>query len=207
VGVAFQYSPGATPLDPDEAEGLIPEHVATQGQLNEWELANIVEGERWAFNPRGRNRPELLSSEFMELLHKRMFDRTWRWAGTFRKTEKNIGVAPEQITVRLRDLCRDVQAQIEYKIWLPDEIAARFHHRLVSIHLFANGNGRHARLMTDLLLVRLGQERFTWGAGNLVAEGGVRRRYIDALRMADGKDYAALFAFVRSGDAPASAAN
>ena len=143
----------------------------------------------------------------MQLLHKRMFDRTWRWAGGFRKTEKNIGVAPEQIALRLRDLCGDAQAQIEYKTWSPDEIAARFHHRLVSIHPFANGNGRHARLMADLLLLRLGQERFTWGAGNLLAEGEVRQRYIDALRSADGRDYAALFTFVRSGVAPAKAAN
>lgn len=202
MGIAFRYPTGATPLDPDEAEGLMPEHIATQGQLNEWELANIVEGERWAFNPRARNRPELLSPEFMQLLHKRMLGRTWRWAGIIRKTEKNIGTSPELIAVRLRDLCRDVQAQIEYRTWPPDEIAARFHHRLVSIHPFANGNGRHARLMTDLLLVSLGRERFTWGAGSLAAEGEVRRRYIDALRSADGRDYAALFEFVRSGAAP-----
>lgn len=205
MGVVFEYAPGATPLDPDEAEGLIPKHVATQGQLNEWELANIVEGEQWAFNPRGRNRPELLSLDFMQLLHKRMLGRTWRWAGTFRKTEKNIGVAPDQIAVRLQDLCRDVQAQIEYKTWPPDEIAARFHHRLVSIHPFANGNGRHARLMTDLLLAKLGQDRFTWGAGNLVAEGEVRQLYLNALRAADGRDYAPLFAFVRSGATSANA--
>lgn len=201
MGVAFRYPPGATPLDPNEAEGLIPEHIATQGQLNEWELANIVEAERWAFNPRARNRLDLLSPEFMQLLHQRMLGRTWRWAGILRKTEKNIGVAPEQIAERLRNLCKDVQAQIEYRSWPPDEIAARFHHRLVSIHPFANGNGRHARLMTDLLLVRSGQERFTWGAGSLVAEGEVRQRYIDALRSADVRDYTALFAFVRSGAA------
>lgn len=207
MAIALQYRPGDTPLDPDEAEGLIPEHITTQGQLNEWEQANIHEGEQWAFNPRGRNRPELLSLDFMQLLHKRMLDRTWRWAGTFRKSEKNIGVAPEQIAVRLRELCLDVQAQIEHKTWPPDEIAARFHHRLVAIHPFANGNGRHARIMTDLLLVRLGRERFAWGAGNLVAEGQLRQRYLDALRSADGRDYADLFAFVRSGAVPSKAPN
>lgn len=198
MGVDFHYPTGSTSLDPEEAEGLIPGHITTQGQLNEWELANIVEGQKWAFNPRRRTHAELISTDFMQLLHKRMFDQTWEWAGTFRKTEKNIGVAPEHIATRLRDLCEDIKTQIEYGTWPPDEIAARFHHRLVFIHPFPNGNGRHSRLMTDLLLAKLGQQRFSWGADNLVAEGTVRTRYIDALRKADRKDYSALLAFVRS---------
>ncbi|MDB5973421.1 MAG: cell division protein [Nevskia sp.] len=198
MGIAFHYPTGSTPLDPDEVAGLIPGHVATQGQLNEWELANIIEGQKWAFNPRRKSHPDLLSADFMKALHKRMFDQTWKWAGTFRKTEKNIGVAPEYIAIRLKDLCDDIKAQLEYKTWPPDEIAARFHHRLVFIHPFPNGNGRHSRLMTDLLLARLAQPRFTWGADDLVAESTARRRYIDALRKADAKDYSALFTFVRS---------
>jgi Fic-DOC domain mobile mystery protein B len=188
-------STGTTPLDPGETAGLIPAHITTQQQLNEWELANILEGERWAF---GRKHKDLLSIQFVRTLHKRMFGNTWRWAGTFRNTEKNIGVAPENIQPEFMKLCKDVKAQLEHKSHALEEIAARFHHRLVSIHPFANGNGRLARTMTDLLLVQNGAERFTWGAGDLVPEGSARQRYLDALRAADARNYEPLFAFVRS---------
>ncbi len=197
MGLKFNYPPGATPLDPDEAEGLIPTHITTQGQLNEWELANIREGERWAFS---RKRSDLLSIQFAKRLHKQMFGNTWRWAGTFRSTEKNIGVDPAQITTELKKLFDDVAYQIEHKSYQLDEIAARFHHRLTWIHPFPNGNGRHARLMTDLLLKQNGAKLFNWGSDNLVAPGEVRDRYIAALRVADGRDYALLFKFVRSGN-------
>lgn len=204
MGIVLEYPAGATPLDPDEAAALIPSHVVTQGQLNEWELENILEGRRWAVSPRRLARADLLTADFMRKLHKQMFDKTWKWAGTFRKTEKNIGVAPEQIAVRLRDLCDDTRALIEHRSLPLDEIVARFHHRLVAIHPFPNGNGRHSRLMADLILIKLGAEPFSWGADNLAAESTVRMRYLEALRMADKKDYAALFAFVRSGASLAS---
>jgi len=190
----FNYPPGATPLDPDEAAGLIPAHITTQRQLNEWELANIVEGERWAFS---RKRGDLLSVQFVKRLHKQMFGSTWRWAGIFRSTEKNIGMDPAQIATEIKKLCDDVVYQIEHKSYPLDEIAVRFHHRLTWIHPFPNGNGRHARLMTDLLLKQNGSKPFNWGNSDLVVPGEVRDRYIAALRAADGRDYALLFNFVR----------
>jgi Fic-DOC domain mobile mystery protein B len=189
------HPPGATPLDPDEAAGLIPGHITTQEQLNEWELANILEGERWAFS---RKRKDLLTLRFVRLLHRRMFASTWRWAGVFRKTGKNIGIDPVQIAPELKKLCDDVAYQIEHRSYPIDEIAARFHHRLTWIHPFPNGNGRFSRTMADLLLLQNGAPRFTWGAGDLVTEGGARQRYIQALRAADGRDYAPLLEFVRS---------
>lgn len=196
MAISFDYPPGATPLDPDEAAGLIPSHITTHGQLNEWELVNIVEGERWAFSRKQKN---LLSTEFVRRLHKRMFGDTWRWAGTFRSTEKNIGIDPVRIQPALLDLFKDVVTQLEHKSYSLDEIAARFSHRLVSIHPFANGNGRLSRTMADLLLVQQGAERFSWGAGNnLVTGGDTRQAYLDALRAADARDYAPLLAFVRS---------
>lgn len=191
----LDYPPGATPLDPDEAAGLIPSHIANHAQLNEWEMVNIIEGERWAFGRRHRN---LLGNEFVCALHKRMFGNTWRWAGKFRTTEKNIGVDPLRIQPALHDLCEDVKTQLEFKSYPLDEIAARFSHRLVAIHPFANGNGRLSRTMADLLLAQHGAPRFTWGAGNLVSDGEVRQRYLAALRAADAKDYGPLLAFVRS---------
>jgi Fic-DOC domain mobile mystery protein B len=191
----LDYPPGATPLDADEAAGLVPSHVANHGQLNEWEMANILEGERWAF---GRKHKDLLESAFICRLHKRMFGDTWRWAGKFRTTEKNIGIDPILIQPTLRDLCEDVKAQLEFKSYPLDEIAARFSHRLVAIHPFANGNGRLSRTAADLLLAQHGAKRFSWGAGNLVADGEVRQRYLAALRAADARDYGPLLAFVRS---------
>ncbi len=193
--IDLHYAPGATPLDPDEAEGLIPSHIVNQGQPNEWEMQNIVSGERWAFARRHRNMP---SNAFVCALHKRMFGDTWRWAGRFRKTEKNIGVEPARIPASLHDLCEDVNAQIDHNSYPLDEIAARFNHRLVAIHPFANGNGRLSRLLADLLLVKQGASRFSWGGAALEAEGDVRSRYIAALRAADAKNIGPLLAFVRS---------
>ena len=190
----FDYPPGAAPLDPDETAGLIPTHIVNHGQLNEWEMTNILEGERWAF---GRKHDVLLDTAFVCRLHKRMFGDTWRWAGKFRTTEKNIGIDPAHIQPALRDLCEDVKAQVQYKSYPLDEIAARFSHRLVSIHPFANGNGRLSRTMADLLLVQNGATRFTWSANQLVSESEVRQRYLAALRAADAMDYGPLLAFVR----------
>ncbi len=191
----WDYPPGATPLDPDEAEGLIPKHIVNHGQLNEWEFQNVLEGERWAF---GRKRKDLLEIAFIRTLHKRMFGDTWRWAGNFRTTEKNIGVDPIRIQTALHDLFKDVEAQLQHRSYPLDEIAARFSHRMVSIHPFANGNGRFSRTIADLLLVQNGAERFTWGAADLMAEGEARKAYLQALRAADAKDHGPLLAFVRS---------
>ena len=193
--IDLSYAPGATPLDPDEAEGLIPSHIVHQGQLNEWEMQNIVSGERWAFARRHRDMP---SNTFVCALHKRMFGDTWNWAGSFRKTEKNIGLEPARIPASLHDLCEDVKAQVEHNSYPMDEIATRFSHRLVWIHPFANGNGRLSRLIADLLLVQHGAPRFSWGGAALETEGEVRTRYIAALRAADAKDLGPLLTFVRS---------
>lgn len=194
MGLTPQVAPGATPLDPDEARGLIPTHVSTQGQLNEWELQNIVEGRAWASRLRKK---DLLSIDFMLELHRRMFGRTWRWAGTIRRTEKNIGVDPTQIAIHLTELCRDVDAQLQYRAYPVREVAARFHHRLVKIHPFPNGNGRFSRLIADLLLIERGEVPFAWGDGDLAVPDEIRQRYIGALRAADANDYGPLFEFVR----------
>jgi len=104
-----------------------------------------------------------------------------------------------QIDTELHNLCADCATWIEHNAYPADEIAARFHHRLTAIHPFPNGNGRHARLMTDIILVHLlGQPRFSWGSGNLVTAGDCRKQYIEALRAADRLDYGPLLVFVRS---------
>lgn len=192
----FEYPLGATPLDPDEIDGLIPSHITIQSQLNEWEAANILKAEIWLFSH--SNHDDFLSIDFVKLIHTKMFDDTWTWAGQFRLTERNIGVSPFTITTDLNNLLEDVRYQVIHESFPMDEIAYRLHHRLVAIHPFPNGNGRHARLMTDSLLVQAGEPRFTWGKQRLEAEGPVRKKYIHALQDADKHDYAALAKFVRS---------
>jgi Fic-DOC domain mobile mystery protein B len=184
----------STPLTEEEREDLIPSYIALRPELNEAEQANILEAEEWAF---ARKR-DVLDERFLTGLHKRMFGRVWRWAGKFRKTERNIGIDAYRITVELRQLLDDCRYWIEHGTYEPDEIAARFHHRLVLIHPFPNGNGRHARIATDLLLVSMGRPRFTWGRVNLVDPGETRQRYVDALRAADHHDIGPLLEFVRS---------
>ena len=183
----------STPLSPEEREGLKFTHITLRSELNEVEQKNILKAEIWAFS---RQR-EVLSDEFLYELHKRMLGDVWEWAGVARNSEKNIGVAPYQITTNLRNLIEDVKCWIENDTYKPDEMAARFHHRLVKIHPFPNGNGRHARMAADLLLVQLGQQRFTWGKENLVDANETRQKYIQALRAADEYDYELLFEFVR----------
>lgn len=192
----FEYPTGATPLDPDEANGLIPLHITTQGQLNEWEAANILKAENWLFST--YNHGNFLTIDFTRTLHKKMFDETWRWAGILRSTQRNIGVEVSNITTELKNLLDDTAFHIINSTYSIDEIAYRFHHRLVWIHPFPNGNGRHSRIMTDLLLVQAGQSRFSWGKQKLDAEGPIRKQYIAALRHADKHDYTALASFVRS---------
>ena len=136
--------------------------------------------------------------DFVRLLHKQMFDKTWKWAGKFRNTEKSIGINPVHISSRTQELLEDVKVQLQHKSYPLDEIATRFHHRLVSIHPFANGNGRHARLMADLLLEENGTLRFSWGQNSLADAEAIRQQYIAALRAADSKDYRLLLAFVRT---------
>ena len=125
--------PLGEPFAPAEREGLIPTYVTTRAELNEAEQENIAEADRWAFS---RKRTDVLSPDFLLGLHKRMLGRVWRWAGHIRATERNIGIAPYLIETELRRLADDTHYWIENRSFEPDEIAVRFHHRLVAIHPF-----------------------------------------------------------------------
>jgi Fic-DOC domain mobile mystery protein B len=184
----------ATPLTPAEREDLIPTHVTLRSELNELEQKNIAAAIRWAFGRR-----KVVSREsFLKSLHRRMFNQVWRWAGKHRTTDRNLGVKPHLIEIELRKTLDDARYWIEQKTYPNDEIAVRFHHRLVSIHPFPNGNGRWSRLAADLLIMQLGGKRFTWGGANLQAAGSARDAYIAALKAADNHDLGPLIAFVRS---------
>ncbi len=190
------YEPGQTPLDLDEAAQLIPRHIATQAALDEWEQANILRAVQWLGRQR---RPAVLTEVFCRELHRRMFDKTWRWAGQYRQSDKNIGCDGTQVAARLRQLLDNTAYQLERAVFPLEEAAARFHHQLVLVHPFPNGNGRHARLMADGLLRLHGAAPFHWGSSRPLAEAGnARQRYIAALQAADAGDVAPLLLFARS---------
>jgi len=196
----FAEPEGATPLGPDDVVGLIPTWVATRADLNEVEERNIGQAQLWA------SRKTWTLDVFLQVaaltdLHRRMLGDVWTWAGALRRRESNLGVDPSQIRPELHDLCDDVMVQAadaSDSAWSTDEIAVRFHHRLVSIHPFTNGNGRHARLATDVLLGAVGAAPFTWGSAHLATSSQPRREYLRALRAADNQDYEPLLRFVRS---------
>jgi Fic-DOC domain mobile mystery protein B len=192
----LEYPAGTTPLEPDEAEGLLLTHITTRGELDRWEQDNIVEALAWL----ARAKPtDILNEQFVKELHRRMFGNVWKWAGHFRRSDKNIGGPWYQIPTSLKELCDDARLWMTLKDKSADEMAVRSHHRLVSIHSFPNGNGRHARLMTDVLLENvLGCPRFTWGRESLLKPGESRRMYIAGLQAADAYDYTPLLAFVRT---------
>lgn len=195
----LEYPPGATPLNPNEIAGLIPTYISTQRELNAVEQDNILRGEQWAFS---RKRKNVLTEKFLRDLHKQMFGLVWKWAGTYRTSDKSIGVPWFNIPAEINKLLQDIQYWITHETYSLDEIAARFHHRLVWIHPFPNGNGRWARTMSDVLLFSLGHKRFSWGAhldqGTLSEHGEARAKYIRSLRLADSKNYSELLAFVRA---------
>lgn len=194
--IDFDEQDGQTPLDPDEKAGLIPQHLTTKGELNDWEQENILIAVRWLKRTRSQ---DVLSEKFCRELHGKMFNRTWSWAGTFRRSDKNIGCDWTQVSVKLVQLFGNTRWWIDNATFSPDEIAARFHRNLVWIHPFPNGNGRHSRMMADVLVRVLGQQAFSWGnGGNLVAVNDVRAQYLAALRAADQGDYRRLLTFVRS---------
>lgn len=188
---------GATPLDEDEADGLLPAHIATQAELNEWEHLNISTALDWALPSRLRPPEAVLSVQFAEELHRRMFDQTWKWAGEYRRTMKNLGSPPERVQIDLRERVADAVHWRDVNAFAPHDLAVRLHHALVVVHPWPNGNGRWSRLMADAYLHATGEPLFTWGGGDLVAISALRRDYLAALRAADMHDFKPLLEFAR----------
>ena len=194
----FHEPDDATPLAHEEREGLLQTWIAHRHELNEAEQANIVKASAWARRRRNAKASDLLKEEFVKALHKRMLGEVWNGAGTYRRSERNIGIAGHRIPMDMPMMLDDVAFWIQHRTYPSDEIAVRLHHRLVAIHPFANGNGRHARLMADLLIERLGGAAFSWGGGTLSSMSDLRARYVTALRSADNHDIEPLLVFARS---------
>ena len=195
MGLDADLPEGATPIDPDEAEGLLLS-ISTQAELNEFEALGILGARAWADGNR-RFLRTFPTEPALRTLHRRMFGTVWRWAGAYRRTQMSVGVEAFRIPTEVRGLVDDTEFWISAGTYSAPEIAARFHHRLVRIHPFPNGNGRHARLATDLLCEREGWPRSPWGQGEIGPPGDVRTRYIAALRAADAHDVGPLLAFMK----------
>jgi Fic-DOC domain mobile mystery protein B len=198
MGLILQYAEGQTPLDEDEKEGLLIKTIATRSELDEFEQQNIEQAMLWltgkSFKPQ-----QILTEAFVCNIHKRMYGNTWRWAGDFRKTNKNIGVDKWQIPIELRYLLDDVQFWLLNNTYPPEEVAIRFKHRIVSIHCFPNGNGRHSRLMADIIIEKIFRlPVFTWGIASLSGNDDVRSNYLKAIRVADAGEIKPLLDFARS---------
>jgi Fic-DOC domain mobile mystery protein B len=198
MGLKINYIHGQTELDEEEKEGLLILSITTREELNEFEQQNIEKAIQWTYI-RKLKREQLFSEKFIKDLHKKMYGDVWKWAGEFRKSEKNIGVKSYLIATELKTLLDDCLFWIDNNIYQHEEIAVRFKHRLVSIHCFANGNGRHSRLMADLIMEKLfGGSFFSWGGNNLVNQTDSRLNYIKAVKFADANNIEPLIVFAKS---------
>lgn len=197
MGLEIDYIDRQTALDEDEKEGLLIKSISTRAELDEFEQQNIERAIAWTMKKRFKIK-DILSEGFVRKLHKKMFDQTWRWAGEFRKSNKNIGVDKFQIGIELKYLLDDCLFWIENKSFDEDEIAIRLKHRMVHIHPFPNGNGRHSRLIADVLAEHgFGKPVFSWGSGQLAPKSELRSNYLQALFAADRDNYGPLMAFAR----------
>ena len=198
MGLEFDYKDGQTPLDDDEKEGLKIKSITTQGELDEFEQLNIEKAVEWTIHT--KLRPEkILTEKFIKDLHKRMYSDVWKWAGEFRKTEKNIGIPWTKIGIELKILLDDSKYWIDNKTFPPEEIAIRFKHRIVSIHCFPNGNGRHSRMMADIIMESIfGEEIFSWHQSNMGKANETRKKYISSLKEADNGNYNNLIEFAKN---------
>ena len=197
MGLKLDYDDGQTPLDEEEKEGLLIETISNRAELDEFEQQHIEEAVEWTLQ-RKFKQEKILTEAFVKEVHKRMYGGVWAWAGEFRKTNKNLGVDKLQIAVELKKLLDDTNYWIEHKTFASDEIAIRFKHRIVSIHCFANGNGRHSRLMADIIIEHIfKQPVFTWGATNQLKDSDNRSIYLKAVRKADKGEYDLLVEFAR----------
>lgn len=198
MGLGFDATNGQTPLEDEESDGLLIPTITTRRELDEFEQSNIEHAVEWTL--RSRFKAERVFSErFIRDLHRRMYGSVWKWAGEFRTTEKNIGIDPTMIAVELRKLLDDAAFWVGNETFEPDETAIRLKHRIVQIHCFPNGNGRHSRLLADIVANHLlGRPVFSWGSVDLVAQGVARDEYLKALRESDAGDLRRLIAFARS---------
>ncbi len=198
MGLELEYKDGQTPIEEEEKEGLKINSITTHGELDEFEQLNIEKAVVWTIHSNLKP-AKILTDKFIKDLHQKMFDDVWRWAGQYRKTDKNIGVSWTNIAIDIKVLLEDTKYWIKKETYKPEEIAIRFKHRLVSIHCFPNGNGRHSRLMADVIMESIFEdEAFPWHQSDIVQANDIRKMYILALKEADKGDINPLIDFAKN---------
>ncbi|OFY98616.1 MAG: cell filamentation protein Fic [Bacteroidetes bacterium RIFCSPLOWO2_12_FULL_31_6] len=198
MGLDLKYEEGQTPLSEEEKEGLLIKSITTHGELDEHEQLNIEDAIKWIINTKFK-KDKILTEKFIKTLHKKMLGNVWAWAGEFRKSEKNLGVKWLSIGTELRTLLNDTNYWIENETYPHDEIAIRFKHRLVNIHCFPNGNGRHSRIMADIIIESIFAKKiFSWNQSNMVKADETRKEYIRSIREGDKGDIKPLIKFARN---------
>jgi Fic-DOC domain mobile mystery protein B len=198
MGLNLKYSEGQTPLDEEEKEGLKIRSITTQQELDEFEQLNIEKAIEWTIHT--NLKPEkILTEKFVKDLHRKMFGDVWKWGGEFRKSDKNLGIHWPQISIELKKLLDDTKYWIENNTYSPEEISIRFKHRLVAIHCFPNGNGRHSRMMADIIMESVfGEDSFSWHRSNMVKADETRKKYISTLKEADKGNIKPLIEFAKT---------
>ncbi len=185
---------GATPLE--DVSDLIPTHILSRDELNEWEAANILKASRRFM---ARRKEAKITIEWLKSVHRAMFDDTWAWAGKFRRKNFNIGADWHLIPEQMKSLVDDInfweEADNSLNLF---EQSVRIHHRLVKIHPFINGNGRHARLVSDIFLYTHNEKLPKWPDKELIDKSDVRKKYIFALQAADKGNYKLLETFIHN---------
>lgn len=195
MGLELHYKIGQTPLNNEEKEGLKIKSITTQGELDEFEQLNIEKAVEWTIHANLKSE-KILTEKFVKDLHKKMYGDVWKWAGEFRKSDKNIGIKWIQIGVELKNLIDDTKYWIANNTFSPEEISIRFKHRIVAIHCFPNGNGRHSRMMADIIIESIfNKELFSWHNSNMVKVDETRKKYIAALRKVDSGNINPLIEF------------
>ena len=198
MGLNLDYDNGQTPIDEEEKEGLKIKSISNRKELDEFEQVNIQKAVKWSLSNNFAV-DNILTEDFIKLLHKKMFDEVWKWAGGYRTSNKNIGVDKFEFGIELKNLLDDARFWHSGKVFTPEEFTIRLKHRLVKIHLFPNGNGRHSRLFADIIIAKVfNLPVFSWGNRDLTSISDVRSQYISALKIADEGDYSKLIKFSRS---------
>lgn len=198
MGLDLEYIDGQTPLDEEEKEGLKIKSITTKSELDEFEQLNIEKAVEWTIHA-NLKAESILTEKFVKSLHLKMYGEVWKWAGKFRKSNKNIGIEWPSIGIELKQLLGDALYWVENNTFSPEEIAIRFKHRIVAIHCFPNGNGRHSRLMADIIMESIfGEKVFTWHQSNMVKANDIRKEYITALRKADHGEINPLIEFAKT---------
>jgi Fic-DOC domain mobile mystery protein B len=191
----FEFPEGATPIL--DCSGLIPIWVHHCSDLNRVEAENIMKAQRKFL--RGAIDPpqNWFRVDELQNIHREMFKNVWEWAGKYRKSMTSIGIKPNLIPIQLGEFCLEVLSWFQYPTELTFvEMAARVHHRLVSIHPFENGNGRFSRLIADRFLLACRCLHPIWPA-QLNREGVARKDYIQTLKSADQGDYVPLIELMK----------